>query len=348
MAERFLRLRKREPEPQGSPITLAVIGLGVSGTNQLRALDGLRETNDERLQQGKRLQLVVVCDMRPKLVPGVRFTTDYQEILGDSGIQAVSIVTPPESHMRIAMEALAAGKHVYDEKPPALRVEDCNTMIASAREQDKKLFFSYHYRYHPLMLAATEALRGRDIRGIDITINQDAFVHHDPNGWTFNPNIGGGGTLIDDGINFLGVVPQILGHSPKFAITDARFAFDRGMQVETRADVDFRFGQNGNGKIKLDWLNGEQPERKIVFLADDARYTVDLMKNVFHSDDIVYMDLRERRGDRDKIMEYEGAYADFAAQIVSGVSTSELSTSTWALDVVNQSYRHAGLQYPHL
>jgi len=55
-------------------------------------------------------------------------------LLADDGIETVAVLTNPESHFEIAMAALAAGKHVYCEKPLAMRFEDAQTLVRTAEE----------------------------------------------------------------------------------------------------------------------------------------------------------------------------------------------------------------------
>ena len=73
----------------------------------------------------------IVCDKIPasradinKNFPEVATTESFQELLEDSEVQALVIVTPPATHFSLAREAIAAGKHVWIEKPLALRLNE--------------------------------------------------------------------------------------------------------------------------------------------------------------------------------------------------------------------------------
>ncbi len=58
--------------------------------------------------------------------------SDYRELLNRDGIDAVSVCTPPSSHLEIVLAAAAAGKHILLEKPMARSVAECDEMQAAA------------------------------------------------------------------------------------------------------------------------------------------------------------------------------------------------------------------------
>jgi len=62
---------------------------------------------------------------------------DYREILANPGIDAVFVVTPDHWHKTMVVEAVAAGKDVYVEKPMSYSIEDGLAMVAAARKSDR-------------------------------------------------------------------------------------------------------------------------------------------------------------------------------------------------------------------
>ena len=66
-----------------------------------------------------------------------RVFNSHKDILGDPGIDLVSICTPPYCHAEIAIDFLGAGKHVIVEKPMAPSLAECDTMIAAAEKSGK-------------------------------------------------------------------------------------------------------------------------------------------------------------------------------------------------------------------
>ena len=62
-----------------------------------------------------------------------RATADWRDLIADPAIQIVSITTPNGLHREMALAALAAGKHVWCEKPMALTTDDARAMQGAAR-----------------------------------------------------------------------------------------------------------------------------------------------------------------------------------------------------------------------
>ena len=65
--------------------------------------------------------------------PHARVTGSFAEALADDTVDAVSIATPVPTHYALAKQALEAGKHVFVEKPPAMRGEEMEELVALAR-----------------------------------------------------------------------------------------------------------------------------------------------------------------------------------------------------------------------
>ena len=65
---------------------------------------------------------------------------DYRKVLERDDIEVVSIVTPDHWHIKIAVEALEAGKHVFCQKPLTLTLEENQLIRAAAKKYDKQAF----------------------------------------------------------------------------------------------------------------------------------------------------------------------------------------------------------------
>jgi predicted dehydrogenase len=111
----------------------------------------------------------VRADAFAKECGGTSFGT-YEDALGSSDVDAVAIVTPPDSHKDLALRALAAGKHVVLEKPPVPRAADFTPIAEAAAAAGKQVFVAENYQYKPLL---------RRIRGLlaDGLIGDVLFVH---------------------------------------------------------------------------------------------------------------------------------------------------------------------------
>jgi len=76
-------------------------------------------------------------DRMKELYPGIATTRDYREVLARTDIDAVIVATPDHWHAQIALDALAAGKDVYCEKPMVQKIEDGKRVIAAARKSGR-------------------------------------------------------------------------------------------------------------------------------------------------------------------------------------------------------------------
>ena len=128
---------------QGLQVVIGVTGLGYWGPNLARNFDDLGV-------------LSALCDLDPELrerykarYPNARMYGDFDEVLADDGVEAIVVATPVPTHYDLARRALWAGKHVLVEKPPAMRAEEIDELVAIAAERDLVLMPGHLLLYHP-------------------------------------------------------------------------------------------------------------------------------------------------------------------------------------------------------
>src|SRR5207342_563074 len=81
--------------------------------------------------------------------PKATVTGSFAEALADDTVDAVSIATPVPTHYALAKQALEAGKHVFVEKPPAMRGEEMAELVGLAAESELVLMPGHLLLYHP-------------------------------------------------------------------------------------------------------------------------------------------------------------------------------------------------------
>ena len=87
-------------------------------------------------------------------------TTDYRELLKIAEIEAVYIsATPETTHYPMARDALAAGKHVFLEKPMALELHEADELVALARKNGLKFTIGYSQRFNPKFAYVRKSIR---------------------------------------------------------------------------------------------------------------------------------------------------------------------------------------------
>ena len=93
---------------------------------------------------------------------GGKVYDSYFDLLNDPSIDAVSICVENRSHAEITTYALYAGKHVLCEKPMAVTLAECESMVAAAERNGKHLMIGHNMRFDPAHRKAKELLDGKD------------------------------------------------------------------------------------------------------------------------------------------------------------------------------------------
>jgi predicted dehydrogenase/nucleoside-diphosphate-sugar epimerase len=88
------------------------------------------------------------------LVENAKAYDDLATLLQEERPDAVHILTPPDTHAKLAIQAMEAGCHVLVEKPMALAVQEADSMIAAARDNRVKLCTNHNYLFNPSLMKA--------------------------------------------------------------------------------------------------------------------------------------------------------------------------------------------------
>jgi predicted dehydrogenase len=128
-----------------SKINTAVIGYGYWGPNIVR-----------NLLERPELELWGLCELSPDRTakftgryPGFRTCSNFDEVLADPTVDAVSIATPPRTHYQLVRQALLAGKHVLVEKPLATNTADAVELAKLAERNGLVLMPGHTFLYSP-------------------------------------------------------------------------------------------------------------------------------------------------------------------------------------------------------
>ena len=137
---------------------LAVIGCG--GLAQSQHLPNLFKIDNA--------ELVVICDMFQENLDkvgdyyGIEWRElDYKKVLADRDIDGVLIVTREDSHVPLTLEALAAGKHVYVEKPLAETADECAKVVEAQKKSGKIVAVGMNRRMAPSYQYAKKLLANK-------------------------------------------------------------------------------------------------------------------------------------------------------------------------------------------
>jgi predicted dehydrogenase len=144
-----------------------------------------------------------------------RYTDDWRTLVNDPGIDVVDICSPNYLHKEMALAAIAAGKHVYCEKPLALTAEDGLKMTLAAEAAGVKTLVGFNYAKNPTIQLAREIIAGGEIgkvvhfRG---THNEDYLRDpKTPHSWRLTRELAGSGTLGDMGAHIVNMAMYLVG-----------------------------------------------------------------------------------------------------------------------------------------
>ncbi len=90
-------------------------------------------------------------------------TVNWRELLADDTVDLVLVAGPPEERATVATEALAAGKHVILDAPPALSLDDFDRLLAAASSGPARLFVSLPQLMHPAIRRAQQLVAAGEI-----------------------------------------------------------------------------------------------------------------------------------------------------------------------------------------
>ena len=132
---------------------------------------------------------------------GVAADADPESLLARDDVEAVIIATPHSTHLPLTRAAAAAGKHVYVEKPMAVRLAECDAMIAACRDAGVLLNVNNVTRHRASPRTAKRLIdEGRigELRLIRVLSSVIGYIADD-HGWAHQP--GEGGAWLDMGVH---------------------------------------------------------------------------------------------------------------------------------------------------
>jgi predicted dehydrogenase len=213
--------------------------------------------------EGK-LELVALCDQIPGRAEELaarygipRHYTSYQQMLADAGIDAVVNLTPPTFHVDAILQALAAGKHVYTEKPIALSIADADRVIEAAKRAGRVFAVAPALMTHPDMREVRDLVRGGVIGKVCYVRARGSHpgpawlldYRTDPS-WFYQT---GAGPVYDLGIYPLTYVTAFLGPARRVFAFSGIAIPERDIRSGTAKGNTVTVGVDDNTQIQLDF-----------------------------------------------------------------------------------------------
>ena len=230
-----------------APTRIGVVGLNYWGPNLVRNFDGLAE-------------LTWLCDLDDAHLQPLaeryahaRATNAFADMLADDALDAVVIATPVPTHYTLAKQALQAGKHVFVEKPPAMRAAEMDELVQLAADGDRVLMPGHLLLYHPAVLKLKELVASGELGDVLCVYGNRVnlgIVRSNENAlWSL-------------GVHDLSVILYLLDEDPDLATAQGSWSIHEGVE-----DVVFCFLRFPSGKIAhmhLSWLDPHKMRKMTV------------------------------------------------------------------------------------
>lgn len=220
-------------------------------------------------------------------------------LASDTPFDAAAICTPPRMRHVLAAQAMAHGKHVLLEKPPAATLGEIASLVACAESAGTTLFAAWHSRFAAGVAPAKAILADRRIVSVAVDWKEDVDIWHPGQNWIWEP---GGLGVFDPGINALSILTDILPGS--FILTGADLQIQHGRAAPVAAELTFVDEAGAPIRASFDFREKAAQVWDIVVETDRGRVTLSAGGARLVLDDLVVVDGENA--------EYRQIYARFA------------------------------------
>lgn len=187
--------------------------------------------HSETLKNHPEVEVVAVCDVVKEKTErwskelGARGYADYNEMIAAGGLDCVDICTPNLFHSAVAVAALAAGNHVFCEKPDAINVAEAKKMVAAAKKSRKVLMAMRNNRWNAPSQWVKSFIDAGNMG--EIYTGRCGWLRRrgipGKGGWFTTKALSGGGPLIDLGVHFTDVAMWLMGNPTPVAVSGCTY-----------------------------------------------------------------------------------------------------------------------------
>ncbi|MFH1594011.1 MAG: Gfo/Idh/MocA family oxidoreductase [Candidatus Omnitrophota bacterium] len=231
---------KINPGDNGHMLRLGQIGVGIWGSNLLRNFAAVRNAR------------VVACCDKDKgklrdvqgLYPGMATTTRVQDLFEKHELDAIIIATPPSTHGKLAELSLKNRKHVFVEKPIALKMKDALRILRMAESSGLVLMVGHLLLYHPavrlLKRIIDQGELGKVLYMYSTRVNLGQVRLEENAMWSLAPHD-------------VSVAMYLLGQTPTEVMARGEAYLQKG--IEDVIFMSLKFGKRRFSNIHVSWLD---------------------------------------------------------------------------------------------
>ena len=240
-------------------VAIGVIGTGFWGENQVRVL-----------RQSRMADLVAICDTNEKRAReigtkyGVPWHTDVNKFLRVPKLEAVTVCTPTQTHLKVGLLAIESGKNLLVEKPMTGEERAADRLVNSARKANVKLLVGFIERFNPGVRAVKKMLMQKIVGNVIIATGRRVAR------WPLR--IGDVGVVKDTAIHDIDAMRYLFGEEvlAVFAQTGSL----RRRSYEDYAEMMLRFDGGTTGFIDANWLTPRKV-RTLIITGSEATINLD-------------------------------------------------------------------------
>ena len=191
-------------------------------------------------------------------------TGDWRAIVENPEIDLVDITAPNAFHKEMALAAIAAGKHVYCEKPLAPLAADAREMADAAEAAGVRTQVGFNYLCSPMMAVAREMVRAGELGEIRTYrgVHAEDYMADAESPYSFRNDPAGGGALADIGSHALATAEYLLGPI-EAALGDCATVIEsrpdgtggtRPVETDDVGRAFLRFASGATGSVEANWI----------------------------------------------------------------------------------------------
>ncbi len=194
------------------PVGIALVGMGWWGQKMLNVLQAAPD--DIRVVRAVEPNVDTVRELCEG--KGIPLSADYADALNDPAVEAVVLATPHSLHTDQIARAVAAGKHIFCEKPLALTKAEAEASVKICADAGLVLGMGHERRWEPPiadMLAKADAGELGRIHQIESNFSHDKFLSLDRDNWRLKADQAPAGGMTATGIHLLDLSVRLLGRA---------------------------------------------------------------------------------------------------------------------------------------
>jgi predicted dehydrogenase len=234
-------------------LRLGFIGLGAMGLSHVRSICRLC---------GDKAEVAALCDMSQanlgsalEAAPAAKAFRDPRELI-DSPLDAVFVSTPNFTHAQLASAILAAGKHLFLEKPCGITAEECHRVLAAANRSRRLVMLGHELRYSPYFQRIKDLVEAGEIGAPRMVWTREfrGPFQKKVGDW-IQDDRSSGGCLVDKNCHHFDMMNWWVGARPRRVSAFGGCAVNRVIegehQVHDHATVSFEYANGVRGTLHL-------------------------------------------------------------------------------------------------